>query len=269
MPTGHFFRLRVWYFLVPLRAWPVASSIAIAREKSTSKNQAKGRRSWLLTRSLSCNPGTRRDVRRYSIDGARFLSAAAHRAPFSLLATCCFNFETDMSVFFIFLADSFLPSANKLFLVYGDASGRICQLPRGQEALLQRTSSARGRGCHVLRVALGDNEALNYTLRLWTPETWRSRRRPAPCLFHIIVENDQAELKAKKLETADSSSLHVRTWPTVPTHTRGLVLWQRRSSGSEATGTRVTAPCSWKVEVGIPDLRVKNFLQIKKPTARP
>ena len=76
-----------------------------------------------------------------------------------------------MSVFFIFLADSFLPSANQLFLIYGDASGRICQLPRGQEAFLQRTSSARGRGCHVLRVALGDNESLNYTLRIFTPET--------------------------------------------------------------------------------------------------
>ena len=52
-PTDHvlkrrpdtFFRLRVRYFLAPLRAWPVASSIAIAREKSMSKNQAKGKRS--------------------------------------------------------------------------------------------------------------------------------------------------------------------------------------------------------------------------------
>ena len=73
-----------------------------------------------------------------------------------------------MSIFFIFLADSFLPSAHQLFLVcvYGYASGRICQLPRGQEAFLQGTSSARGRGCHVLRVALGDNESLNRPLYL-------------------------------------------------------------------------------------------------------
>ena len=35
----------------------------------------------------------------------------------------------------------------------------------------------------VLRVALGDNETLNSTLRILTPKTWRSRRRPAPCLF--------------------------------------------------------------------------------------
>ena len=48
-----------------------------------------------------------------------------------------------------------------LVYVYGYASGRICQLPRGQEAFLQGTSSARGRGCHVLPVALGDDESLH------------------------------------------------------------------------------------------------------------
>ena len=57
--------------------------------------------------------------------------------------------------------------ADQLFLVYGDASGSIKILstsPR-RSSLLQRTSSARGRGCHialVLRVALGDNKSLNY-----------------------------------------------------------------------------------------------------------
>ena len=103
-------------------------------------------------RLLSRDPGARRYVRRYSIDGTRFLSAATHRASFSLLATCCFNFETDMSVFFIFLADSFLPSANQLFLVYGDASGRVCQLPRGQEVFAENvfstwTGMPRVAGC--------------------------------------------------------------------------------------------------------------------------
>ena len=49
-------------------------------------------------RLLSRDPGARRDVRCYSIEATRFLSAAANRASFSLLATCCFNFETDMSV---------------------------------------------------------------------------------------------------------------------------------------------------------------------------
>ena len=54
-----FFRLCVRYSLVPLRAWPVASSIAITREKSTSKNQAKViRRSWLLTQAFE--PRSRR-----------------------------------------------------------------------------------------------------------------------------------------------------------------------------------------------------------------
>ena len=76
---------------------------------------------------------------------------------------------------------------------------------------------SRGRLLHVVedatllsvfRVTLGGNESfMHYTLRILTPETWRSRRRPAPCLFHIILENDQAELEPKKLETAGSSSL--------------------------------------------------------------
>ena len=115
-----------------------------ASGESTSKNQAKGR---LLCR----DPSAHRDVRRYnSIDATRFLSAAANRASFSLLATCCFNFETWHVGLFLFFWPIRSRPANQLFLVYGDAS--CCQLPRGQEAFLQRTSSARGRGC---RVALG------------------------------------------------------------------------------------------------------------------
>ena len=120
-----------------------------------------------------------------------------------------------------------------------------------------------------------------HTLRIFTPETWRSRGRPAPCLFLLLSHhrrNDQAELEPKpELETADSSSLHVwRTWPTArSTHTRGLgdsstlattFFWQW---GYRSSGTRVTVPCSWKVEVGIPDLRVKNFQQKNnRPPAR-
>ena len=53
-----FFRIHVRYFLAPLRALPLASSIAIAREKSTTKSQAKGRRSWLLTKAFE--PRSRR-----------------------------------------------------------------------------------------------------------------------------------------------------------------------------------------------------------------
>ena len=36
-----FFRLRVRYFLAPLRAWPVASSIAIRRERPQGSRQVK------------------------------------------------------------------------------------------------------------------------------------------------------------------------------------------------------------------------------------
>ena len=61
--------------------------------------------------------------------------------------------------------------------------------------------------------------------------------------FHIIVENDQAELEPKKLETADSSSSHQRRQSS-NTYARPGRLWQRHSSGAEATGTRVTVPCS-------------------------
>ena len=106
--------------------------------------------------------------------------------------------------------------ANQLFLVYGDASCSICQpSPRGPD----KTPFCRGRLLHVdedatllsmLRVALGDNhdnESLIST-RL-SPETWQRWRRPAPCLFCLIIEHDQAELEPKKLETADSSSLHL------------------------------------------------------------
>ena len=73
----------------------------------------------------------------YSINATRFLSAAANRASYSLLATSCFNFETDISVrsffFNCFWLIRFRP-AIQLFLVYGEANGSICQVPRGQEA---------------------------------------------------------------------------------------------------------------------------------------
>ena len=121
----------------------------------------------------------------------------------------------------------------------------------------------------VLRVALGDNESL---LR-FASETWRSRRRPVPCLFSHHRRKRSSGARAE--EARDSGLELVRgtpTWPTVQ-HTRAAwatlattFFWQL-----EATGTRVTVPCSWKVEVGIPDLRVhvKNFQQKKnRPTAR-
>ena len=132
-----FFRLRVRYFLAPLRAWPVASSIATAREKSKAKNQAKGLGKEILTVTQAFEPRSRcvkRCATQYSINATRFLSAAGNRASYSLLATSCFNFETDISVFFLFIWLIRSRPANQLFLVYGEANGSICQVPRGQEA---------------------------------------------------------------------------------------------------------------------------------------
>ena len=124
--------------LAPLRPRPVASSIATAREKSKGKNQAKGLGKEILTVTKAFKPRSRcvkRCATQYSADrcahATRFLLAAANRASYSLLATPCFNFETGISVFFIFWLIRSRP-ANQLFLVFGEANGSICQVPRGQ-----------------------------------------------------------------------------------------------------------------------------------------
>ena len=108
-----------------------------------------------------------------AFDALRFLSAAANRASCSLLVACCFNFETDVPISFLFFLVIRPHPSNQLVLVHGDACGSICQLSRGQEAILQRTSSAYTRGCDisVLRVALGDNASLDSVLCNFTPET--------------------------------------------------------------------------------------------------
>ena len=204
--------------MAPLRAWPVASSIA--REKSTSKNQAKGRRSWLLTQAFE--PRSRRTERRATLldrDRRTTISVGCSKS--------CINFTScdlllqlrNWHVGLHFLGGRFCSRpANQLFLIYGDASGSISQLPSGQEAF------CRGRLLHVddeeatllsaWRVALGDNELSNYTLRILTPETWRSRRRPAPCHRRKRASGARAE------EARDSGlELVTRTWLTVQ-HTR-------------------------------------------------
>ena len=120
----------------------------------------------------------------------------------------------------------------------------------------------------VLRVALGDNESLNYihASHFNSRDLTKQEKTGAMSFlkFHIIVENDQAELepKNKKLETADSSSLHIRTWPTVQLNFGNDVLLGVRQPVPEF-------PALYKVEVGISNLRVKIFQQKKKPTARP
>ena len=163
-------------------------------------------------RLFSRDPGAHRDGRCYSIEATWFLSASANRASFSLLATWCFDFETDMSVFIFFgrfvlaqLTSCFSSTAMPV-AVSVNFPGDKKHFFRGR---LRHVDDEEATLLSVWQVALGDNELSNYTLRILTPETWRSRRRPVPCLFYIIVENEQAELGPKKLETADSSSLHV------------------------------------------------------------
>ena len=157
-----------------------------------------------LPRLLCRDPGAHRDVRRYSL-------------------------------FFFWLIHS--RPANQQFLVYGDAS--CSQLPRRQEAFLQRTSSSRGRGCHIahgcgLRLEI-TSLCSRFAFKLQRPDEAGEDRRSCLYIIHIIVEHDQAELKSKKLETTDSSSLHVdlRGQPS-NTQVRAGWLWQWRSSGSEA-----------------------------------
>ena len=74
----------------------------------------------------------------------------------------------------------------------------------------------------VLGVALGDNESFNYTLRILTPETRRSRRRPAPCLFS---HHRRKRSSGGRAEEARDNGLELVACTYVanrPTHTRGL-----------------------------------------------
>ena len=147
-----FFRLRVRYFLALLRAWPVASSIATAREKSKGKNQAKGLGKEILTVTQAFELRSRcvkRCATQYSIDATRFLSAAGNRASYSLLATSCFNFETDISVFFYFFGWFVLAQLISCFSSTARPMAASVKFPADKKPFLQRTSSARERGCHL------------------------------------------------------------------------------------------------------------------------
>ena len=121
-----------------------------------------------------------------SIEATPFLSAAAICASFLPLATSCFNFETDILVFFIFFADSFSPTLISCFLSTARPVAVSVKFPSDKKP------SCRWRLLYVdevatlhsvLRVALEDNESLNSTFRILTPETWRStsRRRRVQC----------------------------------------------------------------------------------------
>ena len=107
----------------------------------------------------------------------------------------------------------------------------------------------------VLRVALGDNESLNYTLRIFSPGTWRSRIRPAPCLFSHHRRKRSSGARAEEQEAQNSGLelvTHVWTWPTVQLNFGNEVLLAARQPVPEV-------PAVYKVEVGISKLRVKKF----------
>ena len=111
--------------------------------------------------------------------------------------------------------------------------------------------------------------SLNYTLRILTPETWRSRRRPAPCLF---PHHRRKQSSGAQGEGARDSGLELVTRTYVanrPTHRRGLVLWQRRSSVSEATGTTSYCSLLLKSRGRHTGFACKKFSAKKKKTDRP
>ena len=127
-----FFWLGVRYFLAPLRAWPVASSIATAREKSKGKNQAKGLGKEILTVTQAFDTRSRcvkRCATQYSIDAT---SVGCSKSCI-IFAFCDFLLQRHIGLFLFFWLIHSRP-ANQLFLVYGEANGSICQVSRGQEA---------------------------------------------------------------------------------------------------------------------------------------
>ena len=145
---------------------------------------------------------------------------------FSLLTTCCFNFETDMSVFFVFFFGRFFlaqliscfSSTAMPVAVYLSTSPRI------------RSLFCRGRLLHLdedatllsmFRVALGDNESLNYTLRR---DLMKQEKTGAMSFF----TSSSKTIKRSSSQRTRSSRQRTRARYTYvyvanrPTHTRGL-----------------------------------------------
>ena len=229
---GTFFRFLVRYFLAPLRAWPVASSIVIARKKWTSKKSRKREGDldcW--PRLLSRHPGARGDVRHYSIDATRFLSAAANRASFDV-ATCDLllqrrNWHVGLLHFF---GRFVLPQLISCFSSTA-MSMAVCQLPRGQELSL----FAEDVFCtwtiedatllSVLRVALGDNKSLHASH--FNSRDLTKQEKTGAVSFKVSHHRRKrssgrgARAEEARDSTADLSSLHTYV-ANRPSHTRGL-----------------------------------------------
>ena len=198
-----------------------------SRERSRKvkiKQRAYGRRSWLLTQAFEPRS---RCVKRCAtlLNRCNAISVGCSKSCITFAFFLRLPASTSKLTYrsFLFFWPIRSRPANQLFLVYGEASGSICQVPCGQEPF------CRGRLLHVdedatllsvLRVALGDNESLNSTLRTLAPETRRStsRRRPAQCLSSHHRGTRSSEARSK--EARDSGlELVTSTWSTVQ-HTR-------------------------------------------------
>ena len=188
-------------------------------------------------RLLSRDPGTRRDVRRYSIDATRFLSptaAAANRASFSLLATCCFNFETDMYGFHSFFGRFVLAQLISCFSSMAMPMAVSVNFPAGKKPF------CRGRLLHVdedatllsvLRVALGDNDSFA-SLRF--RDLTKQEKTSAMSFFTSsskTIKRSSSRRSSRQRTRARHTNVANRP------HARPGRLWQRRSSGGEVTGT--------------------------------
>ena len=148
----------LWRRSVRGSAWPVASLIATAREKSNGKKSSKGPREG----DLDCDPGfwaviqVREEMCDAVLDRCKAISVGCSKSfIYSLLATSCFNFETDMSVLFYFFGWFVLAQLISCFSSTGrpmaadEKQLSSSRAPRTRSLFLQRKSSARERGCHL------------------------------------------------------------------------------------------------------------------------
>ena len=199
-----FFRLRVRYFLAPLRAWPVASSIAITREKSTSKNQAKGRRSWLLTQAFE--PRSRRAWRCATLLDRRnaIFVGCSKSCKISLLWDLLLQLRNWLVGLPHFFGRFVFAQRISCFSFTAMAVAVSVNFPADRSLFAEDVFCTWMRMPHhhcspVLGVALGDNESVNYTLRIFIQELDLTKQEKTGAMsFHIIVENDQAELEPKR-----------------------------------------------------------------------
>ena len=152
---------------------------------------------------------------------------------------------------------------NQLFLTYGDVSGSIRLStppppppPRTGSLLAEDVFCTWTRMPHhdwspVLGVALGDNESLHvHASHFHSRDLTKQEKTGALSFFTsssktIKRSSSQREVRDTGLElvTGMVRTLRIRG-QTSNTHVRPRRRWQRRSSGSEATGSRVTVPCS-------------------------